>query len=88
MPDHAKQADSGYSQVASAIIDAGADPEDAQDLQLATIAAWCAAHGVAEMASFKEFEPLKDAMGGEENFIRAILDHIGVFARHRIKSGA
>lgn len=88
MPDHAKHAESGYSHVAEAIIEAGADPNDAQDLQLATIAAWCAAHGVAEMAGFKEFDSLKEALGGEEAFVRAVLDHIGVFSRHRHKPGA
>jgi AcrR family transcriptional regulator len=80
MPDHAKNAESGYSHVAEAIIEAGADPNDHRELQLATIAAWCAAHGVAEMASFKEFDSLKAEMGGEEPFLRALLDHIGVFA--------
>ena len=88
MPDHAKDPESGYSHVASAIVEAGANPEDTQELQLATIAAWCAAHGVAEMAGFKEFDSLKEAMGGEEPFVRAILDHIGVFARSRNKPSA
>jgi AcrR family transcriptional regulator len=86
MPEHTKQADSGYSQVAQAIVETGADPLDAREIQLATIAAWCAAHGVAEMASFKEFEPLKEELGGEEAFVRAVLDHIGVFAGRRSKS--
>jgi AcrR family transcriptional regulator len=88
MPDHTKEADSGYSQVAYAIIDAGADPRDTAEIQLATIAAWCAAHGVAEMAAFKEFDPLKEAMGGEEPFVRALLDHIGVFAGRRRRDAA
>ena len=80
MPLHAKESDSGWSQVEEAIICAGGDP-DPSELQLATIAAWCAAHGLAEMASFKEFDGLKESLGGEEGFIRAILDHIGVFIR-------
>ena len=80
MPEHAKQADSGWGVVESAIIAAGGNP-DPGELQLATIAAWCAAHGLAEMSSFKEFEPLKAAMGGEEAFVRGILDHIGVYVR-------
>ena len=29
------------------------------DLELATIAAWCSAHGLAEMAGFKQFDHLK-----------------------------
>jgi AcrR family transcriptional regulator len=82
MPDHAKAKDSGWGQVREALIAVGADPADERDLTLATIAAWCAAHGVAEMAGFKEFEELKKQMGGEEAFIRAILDHLGIYARH------
>ena len=41
-------------------------PATRAELELATIASWCAAHGLAEMASFKQFEPLKEAMGGEK----------------------
>ncbi|HLZ82449.1 MAG TPA: TetR/AcrR family transcriptional regulator [Caulobacteraceae bacterium] len=84
MPDEAKGEDSGYGQVGEALIAAGADPSDARELQLIQIAAWCSAHGVAEMVGFKEFEPLKEAMGGEEAFVRAILRHTGTFGhRHR-----
>jgi AcrR family transcriptional regulator len=80
MPEHAKDAESGWNQVECAIIAAGGDPNPAE-LQLATIAAWCAAHGLAEMTTFREFDGLKESLGGEEAFIRAILDHIGVFIR-------
>jgi AcrR family transcriptional regulator len=84
MPDHAKDKDSGWRHVEEALIEAGADPEDQQEMALAQIAAWCNAHGVAEMAGFKEFEPLKEALGGEEAFVRALLKHVGIFARpHR-----
>ncbi|HWA60923.1 MAG TPA: TetR/AcrR family transcriptional regulator [Caulobacteraceae bacterium] len=78
MPEHAKDAGSGWTHVGEAIVAAGGKP-DPQELQLATIAAWCAAHGLAEMATFREFEPLKEALGGEDAFLRAILEHIGVF---------
>ena len=81
MPDHAKDEDSGWRHVAEAIIEAGADPSDEQEMALAQIAAWCNVHGVAEMAGFKEFEPLKQALGGEEPFVRALLSHVGIFAR-------
>lgn len=82
MPDHAKEDGSGWGQVRQALIDVGVDPENDLDLKLATIASWCAAHGVAEMAGFKEFEGIKEALGGEEAFTRAILDHLGIYARH------
>jgi AcrR family transcriptional regulator len=52
-----------------------------QDVELATIAAWCAAHGLAEMSSFNQFVPLKAELGGEVNFLRAVLAHLGMFAR-------
>jgi AcrR family transcriptional regulator len=78
--DHPKEADSGWTQVREALIAAGADPDNQRELELATIAAWCAAHGVAEMAGFKEFEPLKAAMGGEEGFVRGVLGHLGIYA--------
>jgi AcrR family transcriptional regulator len=81
MGDHAEKADSGWSHVRDALIDAGADPTDERELQLATIGAWCTAHGVAEMAGFREFEPLKAALGGEEAFVRAVLDHVGIYGR-------
>jgi AcrR family transcriptional regulator len=79
MPDHAKEGDSGYQQVQSALVDAGADPADLRELELATIASWCAVHGLAEMSNFKEFKELKAAMGGDEAFLRAILRHYGTF---------
>ncbi len=50
------------------------------DIELATIAAWCAAHGLAEMSMFKQFAPLKEAFGGDEGFLRAVLSHLGMFA--------
>jgi len=82
MPANAKGEASGWGQVREALISVGIDPEDDHELKLATIASWCAAHGVAEMAGFKEFSALKEAMGGEEAFIRGILDHLGIYARH------
>jgi AcrR family transcriptional regulator len=82
MPTHAKDEASGWSQVRDALVTGGMDPEDELELKLATIASWCAAHGVAEMVGFKEFESLKKEMGGEEAFIRAILDHLGIYAQN------
>lgn len=72
--------DSAYCRVRNTLVAAGADPEDWAGLELATIAAWCAAHGLAEMASFKQFDTLKEALGGEEAFLRGVFEHMGVFA--------
>lgn len=80
MPEHSKEESSGYQQVQAALLAAGACPNDQQDLELATIASWCAVHGLAEMSSFKEFKDLKEAMGGDEAFLRGILRHFGTFS--------
>ncbi|MBA4793458.1 TetR/AcrR family transcriptional regulator [Phenylobacterium sp.] len=82
MPAHVHEnEESAYRRVKETLISAGADPADEVGLELATIACWCAGHGLAEMASFKQFEPLKEALGGEEAFLRGVLEHLGVFAR-------
>lgn len=54
LPEHARmQDDSAYCQVRDTLVEAGADPADEIGLELATSAAWCAAHGLAEMADRK-----------------------------------
>lgn len=81
--DMHKDKDSAYCLVRDTMIELGADPGAEVHLELATIAAWCGAHGLAEMAGFKQFEPLKDALGGERAFLDAVLSHMGLFAsRH------
>ena len=80
MPEHDKEGESGYNEVQRALVDAGADPSDELELQLATVASWCAVHGLAEMCNFKEFAALKAAMGGEEAFLRGVLRHYGTFS--------
>ena len=74
--------DSAYCKVRDTLIEAGADPADTLDIELATTAAWCSAHGLAEMAGFKQFEHLKVACGGEVPFLRAIFQHMGLVPRH------
>jgi hypothetical protein len=71
--------DSAYCKVRNTMVELGADPAAATHLELATIAAWCAAHGLAEMAGFKQFDHLKESLGGEEAFLRAVLNHMGLF---------
>lgn len=73
--------DSAYCMVRDTMVEHGADPEAVTHLELATIASWCAAHGLAEMAGFKQFQHLKDDLGGETAFIEAVLDHMGLFPR-------
>jgi AcrR family transcriptional regulator len=73
--------DSGYK-MARDTIAAGAGPEASDlDLELATIAAWCAAHGLAEMAGFQQFDEIKAQLGGEDAFVEAVLEHLGMFTK-------
>jgi AcrR family transcriptional regulator len=73
--------DSAYCMVRNTMVEHGADPANETDLELATIAAWCGAHGLAEMAGFKQFEHFKHEMGGEKAFLEAVFNHMGLFPR-------
>lgn len=84
LPEHMQASDeSAYCKVRDTLVEAGADPSAAVDLELATTAAWCAAHGLAEMAGFKQFEHLKDELGGEKPFLQEVLNHMGLFPKPR-----
>jgi AcrR family transcriptional regulator len=79
LPDEMQQGeDSAYCKVRDTLIEAGADPNDTHDIELATTAAWCSAHGLAEMAGFKQFDHIKEACGGEVPFLRAVFRHMGL----------
>ena len=71
--------DSAYCMVRDTMIEHGADPTQEIHLELASAAAWCGAHGLAEMASFKQFDHLKAELGGEREFFGAVLSHLGLF---------
>ena len=73
--------DSAYCMVQDTMVEHGADPTDAIHLELASVAAWCGAHGLAEMAGFKQFEHLKEELGGERAFLEAVLNHMGLFPK-------
>lgn len=75
--------DSAYCMVRNTMVEHGADPNQATHLELATIAAWCGAHGLAEMAGFKQFQHLKDELGGEKPFLQEVLNHMGLFPKPR-----
>lgn len=68
-----------FGLVKAAMLAAGADGIGAADLELAQIAAWCTAHGLAEMASSREFESAKARLGGEEAFFAAVLSHLSLY---------
>lgn len=84
MYDHARDSSTipeqghggGLRLLEQAMIQAGADPSDDVSLKLWCIAAWCSAHGVAEMVGFAQFQPLIEAMGGEDFFIKALISRI------------
>lgn len=73
-PDEEKRA---YRLLEQTIVEAGvASPDDPVRLKLAAVSAWTSAHGLAEMASFEQFEELKTAMG-EEAFYGAVISFHG-----------
>jgi AcrR family transcriptional regulator len=80
LPDQMKE-EGAYCQVRNTIDERSGGTVAPLDLELATIAAWCAGHGLAEMIGFKQFAPLKEALGGEEAFLRAVFEHLGMFAK-------
>ena len=80
LPDQLKE-EGAYCQVSNTIDERSGGTVSPLDLELATIAAWCAGHGLAEMIGFKQFDPLKEALGGEEAFLRAVFEHLGMFAK-------
>jgi AcrR family transcriptional regulator len=53
------------------------------DIELGIAASWCAAHGISEMANFRQFDRLKETLGGEEAFLKALLTHIKLDTHHR-----
>jgi len=65
--------------VKDALAEAGGNHFSETDIHLAAIASWCAAHGLAEMCGFVQFRPLKAELGGEDAFLRAVLEHFGMF---------
>ena len=77
-----------YRLVCDTLIEAGIDPADELRLELAATAVWCAAHGLAELVGFRELAPLKDQIGGEEAFLRAVLSQLQLFrADHESHTG-
>lgn len=82
LPEHLHDdEDSAYCQVRNTLAEAGVSPVNDLDLELATTAAWAAAHGLAEMVAFRQFDPIKAQMGGEDAFLRGVFEHLGIFAQ-------
>lgn len=75
-PDSEKRA---YNVLEQTIVEAGvASADDLVRLKLAAASAWTRAHGLSEMAGFVQFDPLKEALGGEEAFFAEVISmHTG-----------
>jgi AcrR family transcriptional regulator len=78
MPEHEHEHDdSALDLVKKTLREAAGGEISDQDLELTAIASWCAAHGLAEISTFAQFDPLKKELGGERAFLVAVLDHLG-----------
>jgi AcrR family transcriptional regulator len=77
--EHDPNDNDAFQIVKRALAEVGGNHVSETDIHLAAIAAWCAAHGLAEMSGFIQFRPLKAELGGEEAFLRGVLDHLGMF---------
>lgn len=77
LPDQTHDPEQGaFATVRRTLVDVAGEPDSRIDLEMATIAAWCAAHGLAELARFSKFDGLKAALGGERPFLRAVFEHL------------
>ena len=77
LPEQSGDERGAFGHVRERLIAAGVREDDTFGIELATIGSWCAAHGLAEMAGFKQFDSLKEAMGGEDAFLRGVLRRMG-----------
>jgi AcrR family transcriptional regulator len=74
--------DSPYAWVRDALARGGSDAT-ATEIELGIAAAWSAAHGLAEMAGFRQFDRLKEMLGGETPFLQAVLSQMGLHSHGR-----
>lgn len=81
LPKTVEHESDGFQLVKDALTKAGGNRVSETDIHLSAIAVWCAVHGLAEMSGFTQFRPLKDELGGEEAFLRGVLDHFGTISR-------
>jgi AcrR family transcriptional regulator len=81
LPQKADHDHDGFQILKDALTKAGGNRVSETDIHLASIASWCAAHGLAEMSGFVQFRPLKAELGGEDAFLRGVLNHLGTFSR-------
>jgi AcrR family transcriptional regulator len=75
------EGDSPYAWVRDAL-DKERETRTTQDIELGIAASWCAAHGISEMAGFRQFDRLKEELGGEREFLKELLAHIKLDTHH------
>jgi AcrR family transcriptional regulator len=81
LPSSARSGDdTAFAKVRASLNARGAQASDTE-VELAMTAAWCAAHGLAEMAGFKQFDHLKAELGGETAFLAAVLRTMGLYRK-------
>ncbi len=78
-PEESEKENDGLELVKQAIAKAAGGKIDELDLQLTAIAAWSSVHGLAEISRFDKCTPLKELLGGERAFIKAVLEHAPMF---------
>jgi AcrR family transcriptional regulator len=78
-PEQSDAEHDGLELVKQAIRKAAGGEVDELDLELTAIAAWSSVHGLAEISRFDKCAPLKELLGGERAFIKAVLEHAPLF---------
>jgi AcrR family transcriptional regulator len=75
--------ESAYGRLRAAISDAMAPSKPtALEMEVAAAAAWCASHGVAQLASFAVFDRLKRILGGDGAVLHAIFGQLSIFTTY------
>ncbi|MDR3513287.1 MAG: TetR/AcrR family transcriptional regulator [Caulobacteraceae bacterium] len=77
LPESSHDKHSAFELVKDTLREAAGGQISELDLELTAIASWCAAHGLAEISTFAQFKPLKEAVGGDRAFLKAVLNHLG-----------
>ena len=73
-----RKPDEGPMNIVRKALNTASDDElDPLQLELRQVAGWCISHGLAEMEASREFDSLKERLGGAEAFYSAVLAQLG-----------
>jgi AcrR family transcriptional regulator len=78
-PEQSEKGHDGLELVKQAISKTSGGKMDELDMELTAIAAWSSVHGLAEISRFDKCAALKELLGGERAFIKAVLEHAPLF---------